>query len=71
MKYPGCFFKFVLTFLFFSYIIIIGGEYMITTISLPEVFMAKIREEAKKSGMSISEYIRYCVTRYWDEKRGD
>ena len=44
---------------------------MITTISLPEVFMAKIREESKKSAMSISEYIRYCVTSYWDEKRGD
>lgn len=41
---------------------------MVTTISFPEVFMKRIKEEAKKSGMSVSEYIRYCVTRYWDEK---
>lgn len=41
---------------------------MVTTISFPEVFMKRIKEEAKKTGMSVSEYIRYCVTRYWDEK---
>lgn len=44
---------------------------MVTTISLPDVFIEKIKKEAKNSGMSVSEYIRYCVTRYWDEKRGD
>lgn len=44
---------------------------MVMTISLSDVFMAKLKEEAKKAGMGVSEYIRYCVTRYWDEKRGE
>lgn len=37
-------------------------------ISLADAFINRLRSEAAKSGMGVSEYIRYCVTRYWDAK---
>lgn len=37
-------------------------------ISMAEQFYKKLCDEAKKDGKTISEYIRYCITRYWDEK---
>lgn len=40
-------------------------------ISMTENFYARLCEEAEKSGKTVSEYIRYCVTRYWDEKKGN
>lgn len=37
-------------------------------ISMGDQFYKKLCEEANKNGKTVSEYIRYCVTRYWDEK---
>lgn len=41
---------------------------MITTFSVSDTFMQKIKDEAEKTGMGVSEYIRYCIMRYWDAK---
>lgn len=39
-------------------------------ISMTSSFYERLCEEAKKDGKTVSEYIRYCITRYWDEKKG-
>lgn len=38
-------------------------------ISMADSFYNKLCEAAKNDGKTVSEYIRYCVTRYWDEKK--
>ena len=43
------------------------------TVSAKKEFIDRLRKEAGKAGMTISEYIRYCITRNWEQsqKRGD
>ena len=43
------------------------------TVSAKKEFVERLRKEADKTGMTISEYIRYCITRHWEQsqKRGD
>lgn len=37
-------------------------------VSVTDVFYERLKAEAEKAGMNISEYTRYCINRYWDEK---
>lgn len=49
-----------------------SARYMV---SVSESFYEKLKLEAEKAGMNVSEYTRYCINRYWDEsgrvKRGE
>ena len=38
-------------------------------VSVTDVFYERLKAEAKNAGMNISEYTRYCIKRYWDEKQ--
>lgn len=35
-------------------------------ISVSDTFYDKLKLEADKAGMNVSEYVRYCVNRHWD-----
>lgn len=37
-------------------------------VSVSDSFYEKLKEEAEKSGMNVSEYTRYCINRHWEEK---
>lgn len=45
-------------------------------VSVSDEFHKRLKYEAEKAGMNISEYTRYCIKRYWDymycrEKEGE
>lgn len=35
-------------------------------VSVSDEFYKRLKEEAEKAGMGISEYTRYCINRHWD-----
>lgn len=35
-------------------------------VSVSDDFHVRLKEEANKAGMNVSEYTRYCIKRYWD-----
>lgn len=43
-------------------------EFTRVNISMTTQFHKKLKEEAAKRGMSVSEYIRYAINRLWDSK---
>lgn len=43
---------------------------MVIHISGKNEFMERLKAEATKAGMSVSEYIRYCVIRHWETQKG-
>ena len=43
-----------------------GGFWMRYMVSVTDPFYARLKDEAEKSGMNVSEYTRYCIKRYWD-----
>lgn len=47
-----------------------AARYMV---SVSDAFYERLKIEAEKAGMNVSEYTRYCINRYWDEmaKRGE
>lgn len=40
--------------------------YMRYMVSVSDEFYKRLKEEAEKAGMGISEYTRYCINRHWD-----
>ena len=39
------------------------------TVSAKKEFVERLRKEADKAGMTISEYICYCITRHWEQNQ--
>lgn len=44
-------------------------------VSVTDPFYERLKKEADKAGMNLSEYTRYCINRHWEEverlKRGE
>ena len=38
-------------------------------LSMTKEFYEKVKKEANKKSMSISEYIRYAINRLWEDRR--
>lgn len=39
-------------------------------VSVSDGFYKRLKDEAEKAGMNISEYTRYCINLHWDYMHG-